>query len=109
MDSTTVGALAPDGVPGARRRGKSGLFINRDFALLWLGQTVSVTGDMMFNTTLVIWIALGLTAHLSWSPVAVSAVLIAAAAPTLLVGFFAGVFVDRANKRVMMLWMDGLR
>ncbi|HEX8733438.1 MAG TPA: MFS transporter [Ktedonobacterales bacterium] len=109
MDSTTAGALAPDGVPGARRRGKPGLLINRDFALLWLGQTVSVTGDMMFNTTLVIWIALGLTAHISWSPVAVSAVLIAAAAPTLLVGFFAGVFVDRANKRLMMLWMDGLR
>lgn len=109
MDSTTAGALAPDGVPGARRRGKPGLLINRNFALLWLGQTVSVVGDMMFNTTLVIWIALGLTAHLSWSPVAVSGVLIAVAAPTLLVGFFAGVFVDRADKRRMMLWMDSLR
>lgn len=82
---------------------------NRNFILLMIGQAVSFTGDLMFSTTLVIWIALKLAAHQTWSPIAVSGVMLGAAAPTLLVGLFAGVFVDRANKRRMMLWMDGLR
>lgn len=101
MDSTTAA------VPS--RRGKPGFLINRDFALLMSGQTVSLIGDMMFTTTLVIWIATGLTAHQSWAPIAVSGVLLAASAPTLLVGLFAGVFVDRADKRGLMLWMDAFR
>lgn len=101
MDSITAGAAAPSR--------KLSLFINRDYAFLWLGQSISFMGDMMFATTLVIWIATGLGAHQSWAPLAVSGVLIATAAPTLLVGVFAGVFVDRARKRPLMLWMDGLR
>jgi len=101
MDSITAGAAAPSRKPG--------LFINRDYAFLWLGQSISFMGDMMFATTLIIWIATGLGAHQSWAPLAVSAVLMATAAPTLLVGVFAGVFVDRARKRPLMLWMDGLR
>lgn len=105
MDSTTAGGVVPTGYPTR----KPGLLINRDYALLWLGQTVSIIGDLMFTTTLVIWIATGLAARQSWAPVAVSGVLMAAAAPTLLVGVFAGVFVDRARKRPLMLWMDGLR
>lgn len=105
MDSTTVDAARH----GGQRAHKPGLLINRDFALLWSGQTVSIIGDMMFTTTLIIWIATGLAARQSWSPVAVSGVLLAASAPTLLIGLFAGVFVDRAEKRSLMLWMDGLR
>jgi MFS family permease len=105
MDSTTAGAA----IQGRAPTGKPGLLINRDFALLWSGQTVSVIGDLMFATTLIIWIATGLAAHQSWSPIAVSGVLIAASAPTLLIGVFAGVFVDHAQKRPLMLWMDGLR
>ena len=101
MDSITAGAAASSRKPG--------LLINRDYAFLWLGQSVSIIGDLMFTTTLVIWIGLGLGAHQTWAPVAVSAVLMAAAAPTLVVGVFAGVFVDRVRKRPMMLWMDGLR
>ncbi len=109
MDNTTAGALAQDATTANQRSRKPGLLINRDFALLWIGQSVSIFGDLMFTTTLVIWIALGLAKHQPWSPIAVSGVLLAAAAPTLLVGLFAGVFVDRARKRPLMLWMDGLR
>lgn len=101
MDSTT--AVAPT------KSGKPGFLINRNFALLIGGQTVSLIGDMMLMTTLVIWIATRLAAHQSWAPIAVSGVLLAASAPTLLVGLFAGVFVDRADKRGMMLWTDALR
>ncbi len=109
MDGTTAGAATQSGATTGKTSGKPGLLINRDYALLWFGQTISVIGDMMFATTLIIWIAVGLAPHQSWSPIAVSGVLIAASAPTLLVGIFAGVFVDRAAKRPLMLWMDGLR
>jgi MFS family permease len=87
---------------------KSGLFINRNFGLLWTGQTVSVIGDYILNTTLVIWVA-QLTVGQSWSPLAVSAVLLAASVPIALFGPMAGVFVDRWDKRRTMIRTDGLR
>ncbi len=109
MDSTTAVRATPGGAPEAKRAGWYNPLINRNYALLWIGQSVSVVGDLMFATTLIIWIATGLAAHQPWAPVAVSGVLLAVSAPTLLVGLFAGVFVDRAEKRPLMLWMDGLR
>jgi len=54
-----------------------GLLINRDFALLWSGQTVSTLGDVVFSTTLVLWIATGIGRGQAWAPLAVSGVLIA--------------------------------
>ncbi len=86
---------------------KPGLLINRNYALLWLGQTVSAFGDFVFNTTLVVWIAQELARGQSWSPIAVSAVMIAASVPILLLGPIAGVFVDRWDKRRTMMRMDG--
>ncbi len=88
---------------------KTGLFINRDFRLLWLGQSISVLGDYVFDTTLTIWIAVIIAHGQSWAPLAVSGVLIAAALPTFVIGPLAGVFADRWNKRLTMLRMDGLR
>jgi len=89
--------------------GKPGLLINRNYGLLWLGQTVSFLGDMVFNTTLVVWIGLQLAAGQTWAPLAVSGVLVAAAVPVLLVGPLAGVFVDRWDKRRTMLVMSVLQ
>ncbi len=34
---------------------KGGFFVNRNFALLWGGQGVSVIGDYIFQTMLVLW------------------------------------------------------
>ena len=31
------------------------LLINRNFALLWAGNFISRTGDIIFDTTLVLW------------------------------------------------------
>jgi MFS family permease len=89
--------------------GKPGLLFNRDYALLWLGQTVSFLGDMVFNTTLVVWIALQLAAGQTWAPLAVSGVLVAAAVPVLIVGPLAGVFVDRWDKRRTMIVVSALQ
>jgi len=100
----TMTTVAP--APTAR---VSGPFINRSFALLWAGQSVSNLGDWVFNTTLMLWIALGLGHNQPWAPAAVSGVLIARFVPTILIGPLAGVFVDRWDKRRTLLWADALR
>lgn len=88
---------------------KTGLFINRNFALLWTGGAISVFGDGIFDTSLVVWISVFLAAHQSWAPLAVSGVLLAMLVPTFVFGPIAGVFVDRWDKRRTMLWMDAIR
>lgn len=99
MDSTT----AASGSAPAR---KPGMLINRDFALLFGGATVSFIGDYIYATTLILWIATNIGKDQSWAPLAISGVLLASALPELLVGTLAGVFVDRWDKRRTMLAMD---
>src|SRR4029077_14825912 len=96
MNSTTA-------TPTAR---KPGLFINRNFGLLWLGQTISIMGDFAFSITLVVWIYTALAKDQSWAPLAVTGVLVATTVPMVLVGPLAGVFVDRADKRGLMMVMS---
>lgn len=96
MNSTTA-------TPTAR---KPGLFINRNFALLWLGQTISIMGDFAFSITLVVWIYTALAKDQPWAPLAVTGVLVATTLPMILVGPLAGVFVDRADKRGLMMVMS---
>jgi MFS family permease len=88
---------------------KPPFFINRNFALLWGGGTISNVGDFVFNTTLVLWIATIIAKGQSWAPLAVSGVLVATAIPVFLIGPIAGVFVDRWDKRHTMLAMDASR
>jgi MFS family permease len=88
---------------------KPGLFINRNFALLWTGGTISVFGDNFFDTSLVVWISVSLAAQQTWAPLAVSGVLLAMLIPTFVFGPIAGVFVDRWDKRSTMLWADAIR
>ena len=90
-------------------RESPGLLANRDFVLLLCGQTVSNFGDIIFDTTLTLWIAVQIATARSWAPLAISGVLAAATVPVLFVGPIAGVFVDRWNKRKTMLAADALR
>ena len=83
--------------------------INRDMALLWAAQGLSYIGDQVFDTTLVVWIAAVLARGQTWAPLAVSGVLIAVAIPTLVIGPLAGVFVDRTDKRRMLIATDAVR
>jgi hypothetical protein len=88
---------------------KLGLLINRNFALLWVGQAISFTGDDLFYTTLVLWIATQVTQNQAWTPLAVSGVMLTAAIPMLVIAPIAGVLVDGwDNKRKTMLWMYAL-
>ncbi len=88
---------------------KEAWFINRNFVLLWVGQSISSVGDFFFSTTLTLWVATQLAKGQSWTPLAVSGVALANVVPLLLVGPVAGVFVDRWDKRQTMLRMDVLR
>jgi predicted MFS family arabinose efflux permease len=81
-----------------------GLLINRNFALLAIGQAISNIGDFVYSTTLLVWIFV-----LTHSAAAVSGVLIAQYAPVFLLGPVAGVFVDRWNRRRTMITADLVR
>ena len=88
---------------------KPALLVNRNFALLWWGQTISVHGDIVFSITLTLLIAFQLAHGQRWAPLAASGILIATALPTLCIRPFAGVLVDRWDKRKTLLVNDALR
>lgn len=80
------------------------LFAIRDYRLLWTGQAVSNFGDALTN------LALLLTAQrLTGSTAAVATTAIAVALPTLLFGMVAGAYVDRWNRKKVMLVSDLFR
>lgn len=85
------------------------MLINRDFARLWGGQAVSVLGDYVFDTTLVLWVATVLGRGQPWAPAAVSGIMLAVGGAVLVVGPLAGVFVDRWNHRTTMLGSEVIR
>jgi MFS family permease len=88
---------------------KRSFFINRNFSLLWGGQAISVIGDYVFQTMLVLWISTVIARGQVWAPLAVSGILLASSVPTFLIGPIAGVFADRWEKRHLMMRMDALR
>ncbi|WP_161790081.1 MFS transporter [Streptacidiphilus carbonis] len=85
------------------------MLINRDYARLWYGEAVSTVGDYVFGTTLVLWVATVLGKGQSWAPAAVSGVMLAIGAAVLAVGPPAGVFVDRWDRRRIMLCTEVAR
>ena len=92
---------------GAAGRGKVAygrLFRNRNFAALWLGQTISFIGDYFY------WLAVPIMVErLTGSALMVGLSLISTALPMLFLGPVAGVFVDRWDRRRTMITADVLR
>jgi MFS family permease len=83
---------------------RGALLQDKHFRLIWSGYVISSFGDAMTS------IALLLTAQrLTGSTAAVAATAIAIALPQLLVGLFAGAFVDRWSRRRVMISADVLR
>ena len=76
----------------------------RDFRLLFIGQAMSNWGDGLTNITLLI-----LTQRLTGSVAAVAGTAIAIALPQLLLGMLAGVYVDRWDRRKVMIASDVAR
>jgi DHA3 family macrolide efflux protein-like MFS transporter len=80
------------------------LFTNFNFLLLWIGQTISIIGDNLFQIALMWWVL-----EKTGSTAAMATVAICAALPVIIAGPFAGTYVDRVNRKKLMIWMDLLR
>jgi len=80
------------------------VFRNRNFSLLWTGQLISTIGSALTSLAASIYVY-----RLTGSALSVGLMLMATAAPSLLVGLFAGVFVDRYDRKKIMIAADILR
>lgn len=80
------------------------IFQNRNLTLLWLGQTISQSGDSIYQIGL-LWLVLELTGSESTTGL----VTMAAYLPAVLMSLFAGVTADRRDRRQVMLLSDALR
>lgn len=81
------------------------LLRNRGFTALIAGQFVSRAGDALFSLASV-WLVLDLTGN---NPLASSAALAVEFLPYLLFGLVAGAYVDRWDRRRIMIAADGIR
>ena len=84
--------------------GMFAIFRKRDFSLMWLAQLISTIGESLTDLAAAILIF-----QITDSAFAVGAVLMVTAIPTLFVGLFAGVFVDRFDKKRILLLANLLR
>ena len=91
--STASGQLSPFAV-----------FRNRRFRFMWSAQLVSTIGDSLVDIAAAI-----LVYRITGSALAVGLVLMATAAPALLIGLFAGVVVDRYDRKRIMVICDVIR
>jgi len=80
------------------------VFRNRNFSLLWSGQLISTIGSALTSLAASIYVF-----RLTDSALSVGLMLMATAAPSLLVGLFAGVFVDRYDRKKIMITADLIR
>lgn len=76
----------------------------RNFRFLWLGQIVSDFGDNLTYLSLLL-----LVNRLTGSTVALAGLAIALAVPSLVFGLISGVYVDRLDRRMVMIVSDALR
>ncbi|HLE92859.1 MAG TPA: MFS transporter [Anaerolineales bacterium] len=93
MNKSTPASLSPFAV-----------FRNRNFSLMWSGQLVSTIGTALTSLAASIYVF-----RLTDSALSVGLMLMATAAPSLLVGLFAGVFVDRYDRKKIMITADLIR
>lgn len=82
-----------------------GILRNRNFSLIWLGQTISQFGDALYEIALV-WLALQMSSQSSFS---LGLILLARFLPYLLFGLLASAYSDRWNRKWTMFWCDLLR
>jgi MFS family permease len=80
------------------------IFKKRDFTLMWSAQLISTIGEALTDLAAAILIF-----RITGSAFAVGAVLMVTAIPTLIFGLFAGVFVDRFDKKTILLMANLLR
>jgi MFS family permease len=81
------------------------LWRHGDFMKLWAGQTVSELGSVVTRTAVPLVALLVLGA----GPLEMAFLVVSASLAVLLVGFFAGAWVDRLRRRPLLIWADAIR
>jgi MFS family permease len=81
------------------------LWQHQDFVKLWVGQTVSELGTVVTRTAVPLVALLVLGA----GPWELAVLVIVTSAGVLLVGLFAGAWVDRLRRRPLLIWDDFIR
>lgn len=76
----------------------------RSFLILWQGQLVSMMGDVIYAIALGFWVL-----SVTGSTVLMGALMASSTLPGLLAAPFAGVFVDRSNRKSIMIVNDMIR
>lgn len=79
-----------------------GLWRHPDFLKLWAGQTVSLGGSLVSRVAVPLVAILTLDA----TPAEIALLRIADLVPGIVIGLFAGVWVDRLRRRPLMIWAD---
>lgn len=77
---------------------------NRNFSLLWIGQLITEMGTSLTSLAASIYVY-----KVTGSALNVGLMMMASAAPSLLVGLIAGVFVDRYDRKRIMMVADIIR
>lgn len=77
---------------------------NKNVFLLWQGQLVSAIGDMVYQVALGFWVL-----AYTGSTAVMGIVLASGFIPRSLIAPFAGVLIDRANRKIILVLMDFLR
>ncbi len=91
MDPMGTGAA-----PGAEIKDR---LWTRDFLLLWQGQLVSILGDVIYAVALGFWIL-----EKTGSTALMGGLMAASTLPRVVVSPFAGVVVDRVDRKRLMIW-----
>jgi MFS family permease len=81
------------------------LWRHSDFMKLWTGQTISELGSVVTRTAVPLVALLVLGA----GPFEFAGLIVSASLATLLVGLFAGAWVDRLRRRPLLIWADAIR
>jgi MFS family permease len=81
------------------------LWRDPDFRKLWVGQTISELGSVVTRTAVPLVAVLVLGA----GPLEMALLVVAASLPVLLIGLFAGAWVDRLRRRPILIWADAIR
>jgi DHA3 family macrolide efflux protein-like MFS transporter len=80
------------------------IFRNRNFRLMWIGQLVTEMGTSLTSLAASIYVY-----KVTGSALNVGLMMMASAAPSLVVGLIAGVFVDRYDRKRIMIAADLIR
>jgi MFS family permease len=75
------------------------VFRKRDFSLLWLAQLISTAGSALTDLAAAIFVF-----RVTGSALAVGLTLMVTAIPSLIVGLLAGVYVDRHDRKRILMW-----